>query len=335
MPNVLFTQYCTRTCAYCFAKKHMTESSPDDVITWEDLIYLADFFENSGEKRFQILGGEPTLHPAFNQMVIYLIERGFNINVFTNGIMSESKLEEARVLFLDIPNERLSFTCNLNEPKTSANSLAELETVKRFLRTFGNRIIPGFNIYRKNFNLEFLVQYINEFGLNKIIRMGLAHPISNKKNNFIEINDIEYILQRLFDYIPLFERFRVRPGLDCGFPLCKINNKHLGWLYRHAGGHYDFGCSPVIDIGPDLSVWACFPLSGFHKKSIFEFNSISEIKDYYFNLHKTLRTEVGGIYEECDNCRYREENLCKGGCLSHSLSEFLKEEPIRLKEIYE
>jgi radical SAM protein with 4Fe4S-binding SPASM domain len=313
----------------------MTESSPDDVISWEDLIYLADFFENSGEKRFQILGGEPTLHPEFNQMVIYLLERGFSINVFSNGIMSQTKLEEARMLFLDIPPERLSFTINLNEPKNNAISLAESEIVKRFLQTFGHRTTAGFNIYQRDFSLDFLFQYINEYGLNKTIRMGLTHPISNKKNHFISIPDIEIILQRLFSYIPMFERMRVRPGLDCGFPLCKINDVHLGWLYRHTGGHYDFGCAPVIDIGPDLSVWACFPLSSFHKRSIYEFNHLGEIHEYYSKLHNTIRTEVGGIYGDCDHCRYREENLCKGGCLSHNLFQFGNEEPVRLSEIYE
>ena len=41
----------------------MSESSPDDVLSWENLIYLADFLEASDEHNFRILGGEPTLHP--------------------------------------------------------------------------------------------------------------------------------------------------------------------------------------------------------------------------------------------------------------------------------
>jgi len=35
-----------------------------DFLSWEHLIYLADLFQSSGESRFHILGGEPTLHPT-------------------------------------------------------------------------------------------------------------------------------------------------------------------------------------------------------------------------------------------------------------------------------
>lgn len=334
MPNILFTQSCIRSCPYCFAKKHMAESAPSDILSWEDLIYLADLLEAGGEHRFSILGGEPTLHPEFNNMLLYLLERNFDINVFTSGIMADRKLDEAELLFGDVPPERLSFICNFNDPKKTRTSLAETESLKRFLKKFANRIIPGFNIYRTDFELDFLFRYIYEYGLHRTIRLGIAHPIAGKKNLFIQPIDIETIIKRLFSYAPTFERLRIKPGLDCGFPMCLLNNEQLGWLYRFTGGHYDFGCAPVIDIGPDMMVWSCFPLSGFHKKSVFEFNSLREIHDFFDNLHNVIRIEVGGIFEECDNCAFREDHLCKGGCLAHILNQFKNEYPLRMKEIY-
>lgn len=335
MPNVLFTQSCTRSCPYCFAKKQMMDSIPDDVISWENLIYLADLFELSGEKRFQILGGEPTLHPDFNDMVAYLLERDFGINVFTNGIMADDKLFEATAIFKNIPPEKLSFTVNLNEPANTPQSLAEYESIKRFLRVFSERITPGFNIYREDFNITFIFSLINDYGLNRTIRIGLAHPIAGHKNKYIHLESIGKIIYRLFSFRPLMESLRIKPGLDCGFPLCKFTSEQLGWLYRFTGGHYDFGCGPVIDIGPDLRIWSCFPLSEFHKKSIFEFNSIREIQEFYRDLHNKIRTESGGIYLECDNCIFREDNICKGGCLAHSLNHFYDEFPLRMKEMYQ
>ena len=114
MANVLFTQRCVRSCPYCFAEKHMSESSPKDVLTWENLIYLADFLEASGERRFSILGGEPTLHPDFTDMVAYLLERKFEVKVFTSGIMADRVLEESAMVFSAAHPEQLSFICNLN-----------------------------------------------------------------------------------------------------------------------------------------------------------------------------------------------------------------------------
>jgi radical SAM protein with 4Fe4S-binding SPASM domain len=334
MPNILFTQSCVRSCPYCFAKKHMSESSPEDIISWEDLIYLADFLISAGERHFPILGGEPTLHPDFCSMVLYLLERGFSVNVFTSGIMADRKLDEAFDAFKSVPRDRLSFTCNLNDPSTPNTPVAETESVKRFLRAFGERVTPGFNIYRKDFDLDFLFRYINEFGLHRHIRMGVAHPIPGKKNRFIRPDEMDEIIQRLFSFKPMFERLRIKPGLDCGFPLCRFSEEQLGWLYRNAGGKYDFGCNPVIDIGPDLSVWACFPLSSYQKKSVYEFNSLRELHDFYSKLHNAVRTEVAGVYPECDGCNFREEYLCKGGCLAHNLSRFLEEKRVRLGEVY-
>jgi radical SAM protein with 4Fe4S-binding SPASM domain len=334
MPNILLTQRCVRSCPYCFAQRHMSKSAPEDVLSWENLIYLADFLEASGERRFSILGGEPSLHPDFNNILLYLLARNFDINVFTSGIMADRTLEEAAFLFKDVPLEKLTFTCNLNDPQKTPTPLAELEAVRRFLRVFGERIVPGFNIYRVDFELDFLLHYFNEFGLRKNIRLGIAHPIVGKKNLCIAIDDMEAIIDHLFSYTPLFERLRVKPGLDCGFPLCRFNDNQLGWLYRYTGGRSEFGCGPTIDIGPDMTVWSCFPLSSIQKKSIFEFNSLREIHECYAKLHEIIRVETGGIFEECDNCNFREEQICHGGCLAHCLSKFQKEPRLRMREVY-
>lgn len=334
MPNVLFTQKCTRACPYCFANKHMAESAPDDIISWEDLIYVADFLQSSGERRFHILGGEPSLHPEFNAMVLYLLERGFDITVFSNGIMNRSRLEESTALFRDLPRERLTFVCNLNSPSQTPAPKGETGAARRFLEAHGERIIAGFNIYRTDFELDFLFDLINTYGLQRTIRIGLTHPIPGESNSSISLPDIDKVIDRLFSYRDLFERLRIKPGLDCGFPLCRFTDDQLAWLYRNTGGKYDFGCGPVVDIGPDLSVWSCFPISNFRQRSLLEFDNLQQIHEFYAKFHESIRTEVPGIYESCDGCRFREEKLCAGGCLAHGLSRFKEESHVRLQEAY-
>ena len=334
MPNVLLTNHCVRSCPYCFAKKYMSDEKNDDFLSWENLIYIADFLQAAGENRFSMLGGEPTLHPDFIDYVLYLLERSFTIQVFTSGIMEDRKLEESASLFRNQPPEKLSFICNINDPRKTRTSLAETESIKRFFRFFGPRIFPGFNIYRTDFDLDFLFKYINEFGLRREVRIGVAHPIPGAHNGFISVDQIGAITERLFSYIPMFERFRVKPGLDCGFPLCRISDQHLAWIYRYTGGRSHFECGPVIDIGPDMSVWPCFPLTSFHRKSLFEFNSLQELLDYYKRIHEIVRSEVSGIFDECDSCEHREDGICAGGCIAHSVARFEKEAPIRLKEAY-
>ncbi|MFB3886405.1 MAG: radical SAM/SPASM domain-containing protein [Thermodesulfobacteriota bacterium] len=332
MANVLLTQRCVRSCPYCFAKDHMARSLSDDILSWDDLIYLADFIETSGEQHVSLLGGEPTLHPDFVNFVLYLLERKISITVFTSGIISEVTLNEMASALKGYSEEHLHFVCNLNEPDLSPPG--EGERIRPFLERFGNRTVASFNIYHLNFKLDFLFQSINQYGLSRQIRLGLAHPITNSENKFVSIHSIRRVIERLFSYTPHFQRFRISPFLDCGFPMCAFSDEQLGTLYRLRGGDIRFGCSPAFDIGPDMTVWCCFPMSSYHKKSIFEFDSIKEIIHFYQARLNTIRIEAGGIYEACDDCQYREEDKCAGGCVAHLIRDFRSEERVRLEEIY-
>jgi hypothetical protein len=332
MANVLLTQRCVRSCPYCFAKEHMTRSSSDDMLSWDDFIYLADFIKISGEHQVTLLGGEPTLHPHFVDFVLYLLERDIHATIFTSGIISTVKLSEMCSALKGIPKEYLHFVCNLNDPDLSPQS--EEKRIRPFLEEFGAVTTPGFNIYHTNFKLDFLFQYIRQYGLDRHIRIGVAHPIPNANNQFVSIQDIKKVIERLFSYTPLLQRFRLALGLDCGFPMCAFSDEQLGILYRLTGNNIHFGCGPAIDIGPDMTVWCCFPLSSHHKKSIFEFDSIGDIVNFYHERLTSIRVEAGGIYDACDDCYYREEGKCAGGCVAHLLCAFKNEERVRYEEVY-
>jgi len=334
MANLLLTEKCVRSCPYCFAGKHMSDSSSGKMISWEDLIYVVDLLEMAKERSISLLGGEPTLHPQFLEFVIYLLERNFQVRVFTSGIISNELLDTAFSVLHGIPADRFSFICNLNNPVQTHTPLAEVESVRRFLSALGSHTVASFNIYRIDFELDFLFQCVNEFGLRKDIRIGIAHPIVGKQNCYISPDDMDQIIDRLFSYVPVFERLRIRPSLDCGFPLCRFDDEQLGWLYRHTGGASRFGCGPIFDIGPDLTVWSCFPLSSFHKKTLYDFDSLHDVYRFYEHILKIVRVEAGGIYEECDECVFREDGICSGGCTAHILRRFQEEAIIRFPEVY-
>jgi hypothetical protein len=332
MPNLLLTQQCNRSCPYCFAKKHMSDSPSDGILTWDDLIYVADFLEASKEKSISLLGGEPTLHPDFVDFVSYLIERRFRVNIFTNGILSPAQLSRAETYLLDSPLELLSFVCNMNHPSISKPE--ETARIELFLETFNRHISPGYNIHRPSFDLRFLFDAIGRFGLKRHIRLGLAHPIPGEVNSFVAVDQMPEMISCLMEHLPLFEGLRVTAGFDCGFPLCLFTDDQLGRLYKNNAQRLQFGCGPALDIGPDLLTWSCFPLSNYHAKSLYDFNTLQEVRDYYLELHKKVRREVGGMFERCDVCRHREDLLCSGGCLAHLISRFHGEARVRMEEVY-
>jgi hypothetical protein len=330
MPNLLLTHRCTRSCPYCFAQS--SRNSSPEFMSWEDLIYLADLQRADGKLDISLLGGEPTLHPDFLDYLLYLFDRGFMVTVFTSGMLPAPLRRELKEALCAIDREQLHFVCNINDPDISPES--EQSMVKAFLEDLGEFIVPGFTIYRSDFSLDFLFDLVNRHGLRRNLRIGIAHPIVGTENVFIGKEEIKGISRRLTSYFPLLERLRIKPGLDCGFPLCSFSDEELGWLYKFSGSSPGFICNPVLDIGPDMEVWSCFPLSGSYRRSVYEFNSLDEIYRYFASKHEVIRAEAGGIYEECDDCLLRRDTRCAGGCLGHLLSLFMKEAPVRLAEVY-
>jgi radical SAM protein with 4Fe4S-binding SPASM domain len=300
-------------------------------LSWDNLIYIADFLEISGHHKVSLLGGEPTLHPQFVDFTAYLIERKFHVNVFTSGIMSNIKLMELERYLSGLTLDKLSFTCNMNH--TDISTKEETERIHGFLTAFGHLTTLGFNIYQTDFDFEFLIQTINRYNLLHHIRIGLAHPIPGEFNTYIPTGDIKKIVQGFVGFFDLFERFRIEPGFDCGMPLCIFTNEELGKLLKLNKGVLNFRCGPAIDIGPDMKVWSCFPLSNIHKRSLYDFNSMQEIESFYNSLHAKIRSEIGGIFKDCDNCIHRFNDVCRGGCIAHSLNQFTHEAPVRPKEI--
>jgi cyclic pyranopterin phosphate synthase len=100
MANVLLTETCVRSCPYCFAKQYMSENDVKDSLSWDNLIYIADFLEGSGERHISLLGGEPLLHPHIAEFIIYLnqILNLQTVSLILNGILINIVLCENKKL---------------------------------------------------------------------------------------------------------------------------------------------------------------------------------------------------------------------------------------------
>lgn len=255
MPNVLLTETCVRSCPYCFAKQYMQDADINDALTWDNLIYIADLLLASGEQHISLLGGEPLIHPEVSELIAYLNKRGIMVTVFTSGIMSEKRFDSLVNKLFSFPDLQVAFVVNVNEPKFCKP--AELDRVRKFLSTFSQRASLSFNIYRIDFDMAFLANYIIDYNLNRHIRLGIAHPIPGRKNLYIPPTHFNEVKEKLLRYFAEFEKLHIDPGFDCGFPMCMFNNEELGQIFKYTVGQCSFQCGPAIDIGPDLSVWSC------------------------------------------------------------------------------
>ena len=92
-------------------------------------------------------------------------------------------------------------------------------------------------------------------------------------------------------------------GFDCGFILCMFTEEEIGKLQLY-GANFKSSCGSPIDIGTDMSVWACFPLSTFAKG--YQLKDYETIKDLNQSFEKQFgRLYNAGAMDKCADCKYR------------------------------
>lgn len=327
MANILLTTECNRTCPYCFAGQEMSVGT-GSWISWKNLIYIADFLWVNGQRDVSLVGGEPTLHPRCADFTLYLLDRGFNVTIFSNGLLRSPILDEFGRSLTDVPRDRLNIVCNLNDPVLTPPPPSGEARLREFLSLMGPWITPGFNIYRLDFTLDFLVELIEGYGLRRYLRLGVAQPIPGRKTAFVRPQDMRQVAERLFTFRTTFESHRIIPGLDCGFTLCSFSDVELDWLRRFSC-RAEFRCRPAVDISPDMDLFHCLPLSRYRRRSLLEFDSLAEIASHFARMHDEIRSGTAGVFTECGGCRHRRDAACSGGGLCHVATRSWKSSSMR------
>jgi hypothetical protein len=79
----------------------------------------------------------------------------------------------------------------------------------------------------------------------------------------------------------------------------------------------------MVDIGPNLEVWPCFPLSGETAK-LEQFQTLAELPGFFANAGSAERL----LYEgDCATCEERLNKACDGGCKGFQILRRASNEP--------
>jgi Radical SAM superfamily len=319
VPNLLLTYKCNRSCPYCFAQERQQTLGPDSeqLISWKNLVIAANYFADTPEKTITLLGGEPTLHPEFINIYRYLLARDFTVRVFSNGCLDPEKIEDLGAALV-VPRSR--FIINVNEERDRADFETKMQN--QFFSKLGMASSLSFNLFRTDPHMDFLLDIIGKYQLRPKIRLGLAHPMAGTPNDFLSPKHYGKLGETIAQFAKRCDRQGVILTLDCGFTLCDFTDEQLGTLLR-ANAILKFGCGPIIDVGPDLSTWACFPLSGLQTQPLEEYPSFEALQRFYTNFIRAETRQRGfaGLYEACEPCRYKKRGQCSGGCHAYAFAE--------------
>ena len=316
--NLIITQICNRACPYCFAQSRARgeergEAAPP-FMSQDNFRFCLRFALRSGVQTLQVLGGEPTLHPEFADLLEMAAAEGMDARVFTNGLWPDAVCERMRGPLGPVAAAATEFPLQRQRAVAAAGRRSGRQA--RALAIVGPSGSCGFNIYREEFDLPFLAELIDAHKMHRSIRLGLAAPIVGKDNAHLPVESLRRIGRRLAEQTRQLDARDITVSPDCGFPLCMFDEADLGVMALSYGGALS-RCWPVMDVGPDLTVWPCYPLGGLMNVKLSDFADRRELEEHYRVKLAPLRRM--GMRDECYGCRHLQRERCCGGCAGYAV----------------
>lgn len=311
MPNLLLTNFCNRSCPYCFALAQVQtgSASPQWEMPQADIDAVLSYLDPRLHP-VSLLGGEPTLHSRFGRIVQDIADRGFDLKIFTNGTTPALR-DAARI------GDRvgLNIVLNLNPPETYSRD--ELREIEANCREFGPALRLSFNIHEPDFFWGHIKKAILDWGIGRHVRVGLTQPIRGADNVFLQERDLPRAAARITAMAEDLAAEGIGLGFDCGFRACAFTEEQRGILIE-CGTQVLFDCKPVLDVGPDLMVWRCFPFSTGRAVKLTDFSTLDELTAQFEAEWAEIHGQ--GHSRACASCLSFSGGACRGGCLSRMVA---------------
>lgn len=286
------TLRCNKNCEFCFNRENRPFVSlefPEDKI--EEFVNI---LKRNNILHLDILGGEPFLYEALEDLVKSALDNEIKVNISTNGSFHE-KIE--KLLKLD-KNSMLKIGISINDG-INQSLLDLIKKRKLWIKSvITGKQTPHREVikFAKNNGIDYYLIYMDAV-TGKDLKLSMP----------------------FYEFMQLIEELRshyqgIKPVYCKGF----------------TGGDKKYRCpagTEKITVMPDGAVYPCYLLSRFDEfciGNIFQ-NSIQDI----LMSHK-LKIFKTSFKNSCHNklCNLKEK--CKGGCVAHSIihyNDFSKSDP--------
>ena len=321
MANLAVSAVCNQSCAYCFTVDHLERRAAADFLPPSAFDERLGFLKRSGLDEVRLLGGEPSLHPQFVRLVERARAVAREVTVFSNGLMPDSALDCLAAL----PVQGCTVVVNVNEPGGTKNGAYRRQVAT--MQRLGKRAIPGFNIYRTDFQPEFLLNLVAETGCTPNVRLSLAQPCLSGQNRSIHPNQYRAVALKIARFAEVAARAGVTLDFDCGFVRCMFSRPELEAL-QAAGAHVAWQCSPILDVDLEGNVIHCYPLAQLLSLPLTPATDAAALRCAFEARTRPYRQ--AGVFPECSTCPFKAQGECSGGCLAATIRRF-RRTPFRLE----
>ena len=331
MANLVLTQSCSKNCAYCFARDFRldktagsTEMSLETVARVLDKVE-ADRIVGQGNNppRVSLLGGEPTMHSQFSEILDLCVQRKIDITLVSNFLFDASvrdKLialinQKVRISFLvnstELRNEKRlqTFSENYNAIYSATQAIAPTEQRVTCGFTLDGELLSlaGFSSY-----IDFLAVHLKEITAARISLNFPGAPEGKEKYYFLNNKDLGDLV---YNIAKKLLSMGINPNTDCiTYPCMYRSDNIFAFLNRHVVNSSNYICrEPPEDFLPDGTARFCFPTLPIQVDGK-KYRSESGIRDALKAKYEKIRKEIT-LPRECQQCSYLKNKQCVGPCL--------------------
>ena len=319
-PNILLTEKCNQSCSYCFAKKKMEETAKKEMSA-DDIRKIVGFLEKNGQDEIKLMGGEPTLHSQFKEIIDFILSRGFKIKLFTNSLFSKDLAE-----WLSRKGGSINYSVNLSTPAFGTE--AGRSAIARNLNLFNDsRIEASVTIDSLEFEPSSLIEFVKNNNIQSV-KFGVANKLIGDKNwlPFEQYKNFSFLIYSLIK--KLKEEINVNTiTFNCGFTPCMFEQGQIDYFLKKKVRINGWGCAGKwgsFDISADLNIFPCFVLKDLGGRNIFAFKDLRAADKFVKNLLKyAIYKSPLSTFEFCKKCLYYKhyKNLkCFGPCLGYVIN---------------
>lgn len=355
--NIILNSYCNLKCNYCFADEYMedTVKTPGKSMD-RDFFMLEILPKIKNAQVVNFMGGEPTLHPQYNEIFAATLDRMqpySGLGLFTNGVMPDkvlALLQQVASINGSIKRQ-IGFSVLLNwqtkENTTDRNHERCKHVALTLLKTNGYCVTFSINLYSKSQDLYNQCREIDEIyqsvGLPEKqrykIRVSPAFPIvGDTSNTYLPIRDYPKVGRTMIEILKKFPQMDFR--FDCSFPPCFLDEiredeyslverfffhgfKQVPDIREWKTQDLYFGCADgsPMDIDAAGDCFNCFP---FHSKKLGNVKDFKEINTIATakmgSRFLTTVFEATAVKEPCKSCPHYMVR-CSSGCFAYNFSE--------------
>ncbi|MGL5715508.1 MAG: radical SAM protein [Paraclostridium sp.] len=302
----MINSYCNLKCPYCFADNEITDCSTKNM-SINDFEKIIEWHKLNNERVIRIIGGEPTLHPNFTDMLYRIMADDFieGVHVFSNMTFNE----EVKTALIDFSTEkRLSFLPNFNEEFVIG---PKYDLVKKNIKIFaslGCIETLGINIYKHDYDFDLPLNLAVEYGI-KDIRWAITVPNETIDDDFNVKGYFNGYYETMIRFFKTCNLLKLNNHQDCNsIPMCSFTDSQVVSLLKHNPKLFskDLSCGVVLDVNPKMEAFRCFGLSEDFKIKLNHKSTFG----FYKTLieEETLAIEEKLLFTDCLSCEVYKYN---------------------------